>query len=231
MIGSNNSAHDICADLWEHGVDVTMVQRSSTHIAWSESLMDLALGDLYSEKALANGVATEKADLLFASLTYRILTEAQVPVHQELARQDAEFYSQLEAAGFDLDFGVDGSGLFLKYLRRGSGYSINVGASELIIDGPVKLKSGQVAKITGNAVVMDDGTELEADLIVHASGYGPMNGWLADLVSPEIADRVGKCWGYGSDGSAAATGTSTWRGPSSSLPRGTRTRSRTRNPR
>lgn len=26
-----------------------------------------------------------------------------------------------------------------------------------------------------------------------------MNGWLADLVSPEIADRVGKCWGYGSD--------------------------------
>lgn len=27
----------------------------------------------------------------------------------------------------------------------------------------------------------------------------PLAGWLADLVSPEIADRVGKCWGYGSD--------------------------------
>ncbi|GAP55943.1 probable indole-3-pyruvate monooxygenase YUCCA10 [Arthrobacter sp. Hiyo6] len=52
VIGSNNSAHDICADLWEHGADVTMVQRSSTHIARSESLMDLALGDLYSERAL-----------------------------------------------------------------------------------------------------------------------------------------------------------------------------------
>ena len=35
-IGSNNSAHDICADLWEHGADVTMVQRISTHIARSE---------------------------------------------------------------------------------------------------------------------------------------------------------------------------------------------------
>jgi putative flavoprotein involved in K+ transport len=28
VIGSNNSAHDICAALWEGGVDVTMVQRS-----------------------------------------------------------------------------------------------------------------------------------------------------------------------------------------------------------
>ncbi|RUX05922.1 NAD(P)/FAD-dependent oxidoreductase, partial [Mesorhizobium sp. M8A.F.Ca.ET.023.01.1.1] len=32
VIGSNNSAHDICAALWEGGADVTMVQRSSTHI-------------------------------------------------------------------------------------------------------------------------------------------------------------------------------------------------------
>lgn len=29
------------------------------------------------------------------------------------------------------------------------------------IDGRVKLKFGQVSKITGNAVVMDDGTEME----------------------------------------------------------------------
>ncbi|PTT67367.1 NAD(P)/FAD-dependent oxidoreductase [Arthrobacter sp. HMWF013] len=199
VIGSNNSAHDICADLWEHGADVTMVQRSSTHIARSESLMDLALGGLYSEKALAKGVTTEKADLLFASLPMRILPETQVPVYQAMAERDAEFYSQLEAAGFDLDFGVDGSGLFVKYLRRGSGYYIDVGASQLLIDGRVQLKAGQVSKITGNAVVMADGTELEADLIVYATGYGSMNGWLADLVSPEVADQVGRCWGYGSD--------------------------------
>ncbi|MFC8038868.1 NAD(P)-binding domain-containing protein [Paenarthrobacter sp. NPDC057355] len=199
VIGSNNSAHDICADLWEHGADVTMVQRSSTHIARSESLMDLALGDLYSERALANGVTTEKADLLFASLPYRILPDAQVPVYQEIAKRDADFYSQLEAAGFELDFGVDGSGLFLKYLRRGSGYYIDVGASQLIIDGRVKLANGQVSKITGNAVIMDNGDELEADVIIYATGYGSMNGWLADLVSPEVADQVGKCWGYGSD--------------------------------
>ena len=26
-----------------------------------------------------------------------------------------------------------------------------------------------------------------------------MNGWLADLISPEVADKVGKVWGLGSD--------------------------------
>jgi putative flavoprotein involved in K+ transport len=25
-----------------------------------------------------------------------------------------------------------------------------------------------------------------------------MNGWVANIVSPEVADRVGKCWGLGS---------------------------------
>jgi putative flavoprotein involved in K+ transport len=45
----------------------------------------------------------------------------------------------LEAAGFQLDWGEDGSGLFMKYLRRGSGYYIDVGASQLIIDGKIKV--------------------------------------------------------------------------------------------
>jgi putative flavoprotein involved in K+ transport len=26
-----------------------------------------------------------------------------------------------------------------------------------------------------------------------------MNGWAAELISPEVADKVGKCWGLGSD--------------------------------
>lgn len=43
VIGSNNSAHDICAALWEAGVDVTMVQRSTTHIVKSDTLMDVGL--------------------------------------------------------------------------------------------------------------------------------------------------------------------------------------------
>ncbi|CAN5118773.1 NAD(P)/FAD-dependent oxidoreductase [soil metagenome] len=200
VIGSNNSAHDICAALWEHGADVTMVQRSSTHIAPSDSLMELALGGLYSENAVKSGVTTNMADLIFASIPYKIMAPMQVPVYDAMKQRDADLYARLEKAGFMLDFGVDGSGLFMKYLRRGSGYYIDVGASELVANGSIKLKSRvDVERINPHSVTLSDGTELPADLIVYATGYGSMNGWLADLISPEVADKVGKVWGLGSD--------------------------------
>ena len=199
VIGANNSAHDICGALWENGVDVTMVQRSSTHIARSETLMDLALGGLYSEEAVANGMTTHKADMVFASLPYRILPGLQVPVYAEMKERDKDLYDRLEKAGFMLDFGEDGSGLFCKYLRRGSGYYIDVGASELIANGDIKLATGQTQRITETGVVLADGTEIPADVIVLATGYGSMNGWAAQLISQQTADKVGKCWGMGSD--------------------------------
>jgi putative flavoprotein involved in K+ transport len=199
VIGSNNSAFDICGALYEVGADVTMVQRSSTHIVRSGTLMDIGLSALYSEQAVAAGVTTEKADLIFASLPYRIMHEFQIPLYDQMRERDQEFYDRLEAAGFDHDWGEDGSGLFMKYLRRGSGYYIDVGAADLVADGQVKLASGQVDHLTEDAVVLADGTELPADLVVYATGYGSMNGWAAELISQEVADRVGKVWGLGSD--------------------------------
>jgi putative flavoprotein involved in K+ transport len=198
VIGSNNSAHDICAALWEHGADVTMVQRSSTHVVRSDTLMEIALGDLYSERAVAAGVTTEKADMIFASLPYRIMAGLQIPVYEQIRERDAEFYARLEAAGFQHDWGEDGSGLFMKYLRRASGYYIDVGASELVAGGEIKLQAGQVDHLTRDAVVMADGNELPADLVVYATGYESMNGAVADLISPQVADKVGKVWGLGS---------------------------------
>ncbi|CUR59080.1 putative flavin-containing monooxygenase FMO [metagenome] len=199
VIGSNNSAFDICGALWEHGADVTMVQRSSTHIVKSDSLMEIGLGALYSEEAVAAGMTTEKADLVFASLPYRIMHTFQIPLYEQMAERDKDFYARLEAAGFDHDWGDDGSGLFMKYLRRGSGYYIDVGAADLVANGEVKLAHGQVDHLTASSVVLADGTELEADLVVYATGYGSMNGWAADLIDQETADRVGKVWGLGSE--------------------------------
>jgi len=199
VIGANNSAHDICGALWEVGADVTMVQRSSTHIVKSDTLMDLGLGDLYSERALANGMTTHKADLTFASLPYRIMHEFQIPIYRKIRERDADFYDRLEKAGFRHDWGDDGSGLFMKYLRRASGYYIDVGASELVANGDVALAHGNVRELTENSVILEDGTELDADLVVYATGYGSMNGWVADLIGQDVADKVGKCWGLGSD--------------------------------
>jgi putative flavoprotein involved in K+ transport len=144
-------------------------------------------------------VTTEKADLIFASLPYRIMHEFQIPAYEKMAEVDADFYARLEKVGFRHDWGDDGSGLFMKYLRRGSGYYIDVGSAELVADGSVKLAQGQVSHLSESAVVLEDGTELPADLVVYATGYGSMNGWVADLVSPEAADQLGKVWGLGSE--------------------------------
>ncbi|MFI8774310.1 NAD(P)-binding domain-containing protein [Gordonia sp. NPDC062954] len=199
VIGSNNSAHDICKALVENGIDTTMVQRSSTHIVRSDSLMEIGLGALYSEEAVASGMTTKKADLTFASLPYRIMHEFQIPLYDQIRERDKDFYDRLEAAGFDLDFGDDDSGLFMKYLRRGSGYYIDVGACELIADGSITLEHGEIDHLTERSVVLADGTELPADVVVYATGYGSMNGWAADLMGQDVADRVGKVWGLGSD--------------------------------
>jgi putative flavoprotein involved in K+ transport len=199
VLGSNNSAHDICAALWEHDADVTMIQRSSTHVVRSSTLMELGLGGLYSESAVKAGITTDMADMRFASVPYRIMHRLDIPVYQAIAHRDADLYERLSRAGFLLDFGDDGSGLFLKYLRRGSGYYIDVGASDLIADGRIKLHSGvSIQRIQDDSVVLTNGTVLPADMIVYATGYGSMNSWAERLVSQEVADRVGKCWGLGS---------------------------------
>ena len=176
-----------------------MMQRSSTHIVKSDSLMDLGLGDLYSERAVASGMTTEKADLTFASLPYRIMTNSRSRSTTRSASGTRSSTSGWRRPASNWTCGDDDSGLFMKYLRRGSGYYIDVGACDLVADGSIKLAHGQVSHLTEDSVVLDDGTELPADLVVYATGYGSMNGWAADLMGQEIADKVGKVWGLGSD--------------------------------
>ena len=139
-------------------------------------------------------MTTEKADLTFASVPYRIMHIFQIPVYEQMRERDKDFYERLEKAGVDHDWGDDNSGLFMKYLRRGSGYYIDVGAADLV-ERRRQAAGGQVDHLTETGVVLGDGTELPADLVVYATGYNSMNGWAAELISPEVADKVGKCWG------------------------------------
>jgi putative flavoprotein involved in K+ transport len=197
VVGSNNSAHDIAADLWEHGAQVTMIQRSPTLVVRSETLARART--IYSEAAAKAGITTDHADLVSASLPFALQPAFTRPMVEQLKKDDALFYERLVAAGFMLTHGDDESGIGPMYARRGSGYYIDVGASELIADGRIKLCAGvEVARLTEDSVVLADGRGLKADLVVYATGYGSMNQWAAALVSQEVADKVGKVWGLGS---------------------------------
>jgi len=199
VIGGNTSAHDICADLWRNHARATMIQRAPTTVVRWQTLMEFGFGSLYSEDALRAGIPTEKADLLFASMPYGLMPEQQAKVWAEIRRRDAPFYSALEETGFLLDFGEDESGLMMKALRRAAGYYIEVGASDLIIKGEIKVRSGvEIKDVRERSVVLSDGSELPADLIVAATGYGSMHALAGALISPEVGDAVGPCWGLGS---------------------------------
>ena len=199
VIGANTSAHDVCADLWRHGAHATMIQRSPTTVVRWRTLMDLGFASLYSEKALQEGVTTEIADLLFASVPFAVMPRRQIEIYAEIVRRDADFYAALSKTGFLLDFGEDGSGLMMKALRRAAGYYIDVGASDLIINGEIGVRSGvEVAELRDRSVVLTDDFELPADLVVQATGYVSLNVTAAKLISPEVGEEIGACWGLGS---------------------------------
>ena len=201
VLGSNNSAHDVCHDLWEHdAATVTMVQRSHTTVTRSGGdKRAIGIGN-YSEAAVAAGITTDVADLIAASEINALAPIARKQATDDARAANADFYARLEASGFLLDFGEDETGIGMKYARRGSGYYIDVGASELVINGDIKLCTRvTIERITPHSVVLTDGTELPADLIVYATGYGNMVQWAEQLISTEVADRVGKIWGLGSN--------------------------------
>lgn len=198
VIGAASSGHDVSVDLWEAGAKVTMVQRSPTTVVKSDTLMDVGF-EIFSEKAGARGITTDKADMIVASVPFALVPKGQKALYDVIRARDADFYKRLGGSGFAIDFGEDETGLLMKAYRTGSGYYIDVGASELILNGEIAVKSGVgIGSLTRGGILFEDGSELAVDAIVCCTGYQSMNETVAGIVSREVADKVGPCWGLGS---------------------------------
>jgi putative flavoprotein involved in K+ transport len=193
VIGSNNSAHDIAADLWEAGARVTMIQRSPTIVVRADTMKTFSDALPYADPA----VPRDLADLAGAA-PFRLQEHGHRAMTDSVKAIDAPFYARLEQAGFLLSHGEDGTGFLSAYARRAAGYYIDVGASDLIADGEIALAVGEVAGICEDGVEMVSGAFLPAELIVHATGYRPLHEWVGRLISPEMERKVGPCWGLGS---------------------------------
>jgi putative flavoprotein involved in K+ transport len=196
VIGAGTTAHDICAELWEAGAGVTMIQRGPTIVMRQERVL-AGIADLYGDEVRAAGMTAKIADLLFASLPYRVLLQMQQRVVAQVKEQDALFYAQLRKAGFLVTLGEEEAGILPQILRNPSGYYMDVGASELVINGQIRVRSGVGVKALGeSAVILTDGTEIAADVVVYATGFdgAPALGMLPE----DIACKVGRIWGLGS---------------------------------
>jgi len=191
VIGSGNSGHDIAQDLYSSGADVTLVQRSPTLITNIEPSAQLAYA-AYSEGTL------EDNDLIATSMPLKLARRSHQLLTEQSKQLDAELLEKLASIGFKLDFGEDGTGWQFKYLTRGGGYYFNVGCSDLVASGAIRLlQFAEIDGFTAEGARLKNGTTLAADLIVLATGYKGQEFQLRKLFGEDVAARVGPIWGFG----------------------------------
>lgn len=195
IIGTGNSAHDIAQDLHSNKVDTTIVQRGSTTVV-SISPSAVTNYALYNE-----GPPLEDCDLLAAASTYPLVVRGYQLAVKRMVELDKELIEGLKGIGFKYDIGVDGTGHQMKYQRRGGGYYLNAGASDLMIKGEIGLlQYDTIETFCAEGARLKDGTIVPADLIVLATGYHTQTELVRRVLGEDVAERVGPIWGWGEDG-------------------------------
>jgi cation diffusion facilitator CzcD-associated flavoprotein CzcO len=191
VIGTGNSGHDIAQDLYSSGAEVTLVQRSPTLITNIEPSAQLAYA-AYNEGTLDDN------DLIATSMPLRLARRSHQMITEQSKQLDRPLLDALEKIGFKLDYGEDNTGWQFKYLTRGGGYYFNVGCSDLVASGAIKLKQfADIDAFTTGGARMKSGETLPADLIVLATGYRPQEELVRKLFGDAVTRRVGPIWGFG----------------------------------
>ncbi|KAF9065637.1 hypothetical protein BDP27DRAFT_1331715 [Rhodocollybia butyracea] len=198
VVGAAVSAHDIATDLYHAGVDVTIYQRSSTYIMSAEKGLKVYFSGLYYE----NGPPIDVADLISASFPVAFAVHGfQQRVTELIADMDKDLLSALAKRGFRANKGIDGTGAMVLYLTKGAGYYLDTGASTLIIDGKIKLKNDTPLQgFTPQGLKFEDGSEVEADVVVYATGYGDGRTVIRNICGPTISEQCSPVWGLDEEG-------------------------------
>ena len=194
VLGSGTSGHDVAQELHAHGADVTIIQRSKTHVVSLKEAQRVYA--IYSE-----GIPFDDCDLLATSLPYPALRRSYQVSTANGLEVDKELLDALEKRGFRLWAGEDETGFQMMYLRYGGGYYFNVGCSELIISGAVKLlQFGDIEKFVAQGARLRDGSIVPAELLVLATGYKNQQDTVRAYLGDAIADKIGPVWGFDEGG-------------------------------
>jgi cation diffusion facilitator CzcD-associated flavoprotein CzcO len=191
VIGTGNSGHDIAQDLHSSGAEVTLVQRSPTLITNIEPSAQLAY-EIYNQGTL------EDNDLIATSMPLVLAKRSHAMITEQSKKFDGELLDGLARIGFKLDYGEDNTGWQFKYLTRGGGYYFNVGCSDMVMRGEIKLlQFSDIESFAAEGVRMKRGETLKADLIVLATGYKSQEHLVRKLFGEAVTARVGPIWGFG----------------------------------
>ena len=202
VVGTGNSGHDIAQNFYENGAEVTMLQRHGTYVISAAVGVPMIHEGMYDE----NGPPTEEADVYGQSYPLAVQFALSVDLTNRIAAAEKSNLDGLKKAGFEVDFGDDGSGIYRKYITRGGGYYIDVGGSQLIIDGKIKVKRSPdgIKGFEATALVLADGTKMEADIVILATGYDNMVTSARKILGDQVADRCNNVWNLDSEGEVNA---------------------------
>lgn len=152
---------------------------------------------------------TDECDIVGESLPFPVQFALNKEGRKRISEADKETLEGLERAGFKLDYAIDGSGIARLYYTRGGGYYIDVGCSKLIIDGKIKVhqSTGGISGFTPDALVLKDGTELKADIVVLATGYDNMKTTAEKIMGSKVASRLKDVWDLDEEGELNAVST------------------------
>ncbi|MES2510398.1 MAG: NAD(P)/FAD-dependent oxidoreductase [Pseudomonadota bacterium] len=195
VIGTGTSGHDVAQDLHGLGSEATIVQRNSTTVVNLEPSA-IMVYEIYSK-----GLPTEDCDLISAANTLPTFVKSNRVMAQKMLEADKELLDRLHAVGFRTDIGEDGTGFHLKYNRRGGGYYLNVGASDLIADKEIGLlQADQIERFVSEGIELKDGSRKALDLVVLATGYRNQQHEVRILFGDAVAERIGPVWGFDDGG-------------------------------
>ena len=198
VLGTGTSGNDIALDLHSFKINTTIIQRGSTTVVSIDPSAKLNYA-LYEE-----GPPLEDCDIIATSGTPPLLIKGYQLSMQRMAELDKDMIEGLKRIGFKYDIGEDSTGHQMKYRRRGGGYNLDAGSSQLMIKGEIGLlQFDRIERFSETGALLKDGTTVPADLIVLATGYEPQAELVRRALGSATADRVGQVWGVGEDGEMA----------------------------
>ncbi|KAI0832303.1 FAD/NAD-P-binding domain-containing protein [Trametes gibbosa] len=194
VVGAGNSSIDICQDLVLQGAqEVTMIQRSPSCVVsrdWVKEQAKLRYKDEWP---------MEVADLMAASLPTGLLKKWMIANQDVMWAIEKELHGKLRKGGVQLTLGPEGEGFFILVLDRFGGQ--DKGAVDLIVDGSIKVKSGVApTSFTKTGLTFTDGSALDADVVVLATGYVPIRETNRALLGEAVIDQTKGIYGLDSEG-------------------------------
>jgi pyridine nucleotide-disulfide oxidoreductase len=194
VLGTGTSGHDVAQELHAHGAQVTMIQRSKTHVVSLKEAQSVYA--IYSE-----GIPFDDCDLLATSFPYPVLRRSYQLSTAKGRKVDDTLINALEERGFKTWLGEDETGFQMMYLRRGGGYYFNVGCSELIISGDIGLlQYADIETFVAEGLRLHDGSLVPAELLVLATGYKNQQEAVRRYLGDAVASRIGPIWGFDEGG-------------------------------